>query len=67
MSAGAYAHWPKHRPQISRRSAPGVITAKSGSQPQYGQWPWRHWEKSTRWVSDSAQRARNGRSDSSST
>ena len=29
----------RHRPQIRRRSAFGVMTAKSGSQPQIGQWP----------------------------
>ena len=43
------------------------MTAKSGSQPQNGQWPWRQVERSTRCISASAQRARNGRSASTST
>ena len=40
------------------------MTAKSGSHPQYGQCPCRHCEKSTRWASESAHRARKGRIES---
>ena len=43
------------------RLALGVMTAKSGSQPQNGQWPWRQMLRSIFCASASAQRARKGR------
>src|SRR3954470_12385027 len=49
------------REQISRRSADGVITEKSGSPPHTGQLPCRQPAKVVRAMTASAQRDRNGR------
>ena len=64
--SGLNAHCATQRPQIRRRSAFGVITANSGSQPQNGQCPWVQ-DGSSVCMSASAQRARNGRNASTST